>query len=184
MKEIWGDIKGFEGIYKVSNFGRVMRVDEYYTGNPLSQHDNGRGYLFVALNWKKKRGIQKYVHRLVAKAFLDNPENKPTVNHKDGIKSNNHVSNLEWATYRENNIHAIKYLRINRLNNKSSKPVFQYTKEGFFIREYPSMREAQRQTGIHAIDKACLGQRKTAGGYTWKYKEDVMESVETIETAL
>ena len=125
------------------------------------------------------------IHRLVAEAFIENPENKPTVNHLDGNRSNNDVENLEWATYKENNIHSLYrlngYKLGDRRNKSGSKAVMQYDLEGKFIKEYPSYREAQRQTGIHAIDVVCRGvnqkgqKQKTAGGYIWKYKTDVQD---------
>lgn len=97
--EIWKDVKHYEGLYVVSNYGRVKNVR---TNHYLVQHNNGRGYLCVDL-WKFNKGRREYVHRLVAMAFIPNPENKPTVNHKDEDKQNNYVENLEWMTYQENN---------------------------------------------------------------------------------
>lgn len=177
--EKWKDIKNYEGIYQISNFGRVKRIGNYsnqFTSwnveKILKPGNNGKGYLFVQLskNCKVKR---YYIHRLVAEAFIPNPLLKETINHIDGDKSNNHYSNLEWNTYSENNIHSIKKLGRDMKNKNDSIPVLQFTKDGKFIKEYPSMREAERQTGIKAIYQVCLGKkyRKTAGGYIWKYKQ-------------
>lgn len=116
MEEIWKDIKGHEGVYQVSNFGRVRSLDmvvNYFAfGKQCSRTGKGRilkpaisgQYLAVALN----RGNTQTIHRLVAEAFLPNPENKEQVNHKDGNKLNNTLYNLEWATRRENASHAVK----------------------------------------------------------------------------
>lgn len=110
--EIWKDCKHYEGLYQVSNYGRVKSLERDVVGKNgmiihvkekyMIQRDNGHGYLFVNL-WKYNKGRHEYVHRLVAMAFIPNPENKPTVNHKDEDKQNNHVDNLEWMTYEENN---------------------------------------------------------------------------------
>jgi len=101
VMEIWKEIKGYEGLYEVSNYGRVKNAN----GLILKPGDNGRGYMFVNL---KHTGLSKsfYVHRLVCIHFLENPNNKPDVNHKDCNKSNNHVDNLEWVTKEENMRHA------------------------------------------------------------------------------
>lgn len=189
--EIWKDIKGYENIYQVSNTGRVKRIGVYRNQSKkewsreklLKPAIKENKYMFVALS-KNGKVSAKYIHRLVAEAFINNPLNKPTVNHKDGDRCNNTVENLEWATYLENNIHSIKVLKRDSKNSSDSKPVLQFDKEGNFIKEYPSMREAQRQTGIIGIDKVCCGvkYRKTAGGYVWKYKDNCNKSVETIET--
>lgn len=107
--EIWKDVVGYEGIYKVSNFGKVLSIsyrNKEYSKIRLNQIDN-YGYSVIDLFLCKKRRNVK-VHRLVAIAFIPNPENKPQVNHKDGNKLNNHVFNLEWCTDSENNIHAYK----------------------------------------------------------------------------
>lgn len=176
--EQWKNIKETNGIYQVSNEGRVKRVGKYRnqfieweSEHILKPAIHDRGYLFVQLSINNKI-YRRYVHRLVAEAFIPNLENKPTVNHIDGNKLNNDVSNLEWATYLENNIHAYNVLGKNNKNKKGSKPVLQYDLQGNFIKEYSSIREAQRQTEIYAIDKVCKGQqgRKQAGGYVWKYK--------------
>lgn len=113
MEEIWKDIKEFEGYYQVSNLGRVRSVDRivYDTvrnryrllkGKVLIQRDNGHGYLGVMF-CKEHIIYNKYVHRLVAEAFLPNPDNLPSVNHKDENKANNRVDNLEWCTFYYNN---------------------------------------------------------------------------------
>lgn len=117
MKEIWKDIVGYEGLYQVSNLGRVKslaRVDKNKNGRPLpikerilSPRDNGVGYYGVSLC---RSSIQKrcLIHRLVAQHFIENQGDKPMVNHKDGDPSNNTVSNLEWVTMRENVCHGLK----------------------------------------------------------------------------
>ena len=108
MQEIWKDVVGFEGLYKVSNFGNVISTRRNYSKGTwyLKPFYNG-GYLRVSLvvNCKKKSFL---VHRLVAEAFIPNPDNRDTVNHIDGCKTNNHVENLEWTTPSENQIHLVK----------------------------------------------------------------------------
>lgn len=190
--EIWKDVIGYEGVYQVSNTGKVKRIGKYtnQTGKTweservLKPAQKPRGYLYVQLS-KDGATKPKHVHRLVAEAFLENPQKKPTVNHKDGDKSNNAVENLEWATYTENNVHSLYELQGyemgQRRNGRRSKVVLQFDLNGNLIAEYPSYREAQRQTGISTIDVVCRGERqkgrkqKTAGGYIWKYKEDIQE---------
>lgn len=115
----WRPIKGYEGAYEVSDGGDVRSVERVITckdgrkmpihGKVLSPGVGGNGYKIISL-WKNNRVEMAYVHRLVAETFIDNPEGKPTVNHKDGDRLNNQVSNLEWATYLENNLHEIRVL--------------------------------------------------------------------------
>lgn len=176
--EIWKDITGYEGIYQVSNLGRVKRIGKYrnqykeWNSNVLLKPiDNSNGYLFVTLS-KNNKTKQFYIHRLVAYAFIENTDKLPEVNHKDGNKQNNQIENLEWVTCSENIKHCNKHLNPKRKNCKGSKPVIQLDLNGNFIKEYPSYREAVRQTGISKIDKVCnrIKYRKTAGGYMWKYK--------------
>lgn len=108
MKEIWKPVVCYEGFYEVSNLGRIKRIKDYH-GTPgiLKQQKGSNGYSIVALS---KYGIQKShsVHRYVAEAFIPNPENKRCINHKDNIRDNNIVSNLEWVTHKENNIYTVK----------------------------------------------------------------------------
>lgn len=185
--EIWKDVIGYEDIYQVSNSGKIKRIGAYtnQTGKTwrseriLKPATKGRGYMYVQLS-KNGRARPKHVHRLVAEAFIPNPENKPTVNHKNGNKADNSVENLEWATYTENNMHSVRILgNDNQIEYAIKKPVIQFDLNGNFIAEYPSYREAQRRTGINSIDVVCRGERqkgrkqKTAGGYIWKYKEDI-----------
>ena len=173
-KEIWKDIKEYDG-YMVSNLGRVKSPDTYIIvnnkyklykkGNILTPYRNKRtGYMSVGIG--KKSTVM--VHRLVAKAFLDNPENYPCINHIDEDKTNNKIDNLEWCTHKYNN---------NYGNNtkKLCKPVLQYDLQGNFIKEYYGANEAGRQTGINCtnISKCCRGERRKTKGFIFKYKEEL-----------
>lgn len=103
MKEIWKNIPGYKSLYKASNLGRIKNAKDYV----LSSGDNGNGYKSLCL-WKNRKDKRHYVHRLIALTFIPNPDNKSTVNHKNGIKNDNKLNNLEWMTYSENHIHAFK----------------------------------------------------------------------------
>jgi hypothetical protein len=112
MQEIWKSIEGFEGLYEVSNLGNVRSLprtvkNRYFPGKNRSLTSQKTGYKAVTLTGKGKR-ITDYVHRLVAKAFIANPENKPAINHIDSDRTNNNVMNLEWCTFQENIDHAAK----------------------------------------------------------------------------
>lgn len=190
MNEIWKDIKDWEGYYEVSNLGNVRSCKRTITDkNGVNYNNNERilkpaknrdGYLQVGLS-KNSKGSSKFVHRLVAEAFIPNLENKPTINHKDGNKLNNNISNLEWATKSEQAIHSLdKKLRtmpnvwVNKFGSKhcASKAVIQYSKTGKYINEYGSIIEAANNLNIHpsSITKNCNGKTMSAGGFVWKHK--------------
>ena len=162
--EIWRDIDGYNGMYQISNKGRVKSL---YNGSEriLKLWDNGRGYLRVYLT---KENTSKYirVHRLVARAFIPNPHNLPEVNHKDENKKNNYVENLEWCDRRYN-------VNYGSRNERVSKKILQYSKSGEFIREWQGAREVERVLGIDNshINACCRGKQKSAYGFIWKYKE-------------
>lgn len=184
IEEVWRDIGGYEGLYQVSNFGRVRSLDrQAWNGKVwhdkkgvfLSLREHNAGYLSVALS---KEGKIDYflVHRLVGEAFLERGLDKSEVNHIDENKHNNHVENLEWVTPKENMNHGT---RVERCLDKFKetgfvKKVVQMDLEGNFIAEYESQIEASRQTGVRqgSISSAVLGKYKTAGGYKWKFKEE------------
>lgn len=182
--EIWKDIQGYEGFYQVSNLGRVRSMDKPYfvdkphiirKGKILRLRRQRNGYLKIGL---LKGGIQKWynVHRIVADAFIPNPDNLPYVNHKDENKANNIASNLEWCTP-SYNIHfgdAIKKLSKAKTNHPAmSKAVVQIDMYGDIVAEYLSANEAARMTGIKqgTISSCCIGKTKSTHGYVWKYKQ-------------
>ena len=183
MSEIWKDIEGYESLYQVSNLGRVKSLARN-TGNQYANADRilkqkvcKTGYMSVGLV-KDKRQKHFFVHRLVAMAFIPNPDNLPQVNHKDEDKTNNCVENLEWCTIQHNMLwgsHIKSYERIINKPNRPdlSKPVLQYTLDGKLINKYPSISEAERQTNIKNthISGCCQNKYgyKTAGGYLWRY---------------
>lgn len=166
LSEEFRDIPGYEGLYEVSNLGRVRNKK---TGRILKPFKNTNGYFRLDLC---KNGIRRAakVHRLVAEAFIPNPQNLPCVNHKDENKINNCLDNLEWCTYEYNNNYGtIK----ERKSEKMSKPVLQLDRNGNFVREWPSARKVEEELGINDgnISSCCSGKLKTAGGYLWKYKD-------------
>lgn len=171
MREIWKDIKDYEGLYQVSNWGRVKSL-KFGKERVLRPSKISVGYLSVIL-FKDGKYKEFLVHRLVATAFLPNPDNKPVINHKDEVKTNNFVGtpendykdgNLEWCTRKYNNNYGTRIERV-------SKSVLQFSKAGELIREWTSTAECGRN-GFHQgnIAACCRGDRKSAYGYIWKYK--------------
>lgn len=169
--EIWKDVAGYEGLYQVSNFGRVKSLNYNHKKETRIMKDasNLLGYHFVNLC---KAGTKKiaYIHRLVALAFIPNPYNLPIINHKDCNPGNNTASNLEWCTYLYNNNYD-KHRE--RISLAKYKPVLQYDREGNFVQEYPSAKSLNELYGYNAnnISAVCRGKRQTAHNYVWRYKE-------------
>ena len=216
--EIWKDIDGYEGLYQVSNYGRVMRLPSWvrathgsrqYRPGGILKYKESRGYNAVALN-KDGKAVYKRVARLVASAFIPNPDNLPQVNHKDCSTRNDHCDNLEWCTAKYNNNYADHNKKISdgakrrfqrpdeyakllervrrqgqdpiwkahqreaQLNNSNSIPIDMLDMGGNYIKTFPSIAEAYRQTGIYSqnIGRCCKGGLNYAGGYKWRYKTD------------
>lgn len=172
MKEIWKDIPGYEGLYQVSNLGNVRSL-RFETPKLLRQRTDADGYKILDFC---VYGIQKTlkVHRLVAMAFLPNPNKLPEVNHKDENKANNRVPNLEWCTKLYNCEYGTfgKRVSLAKTNGKGSRPVLQYSLSGNLIAEFPSTKEVERKLGFVSthIARCCRGGRPTSHGFVWKYK--------------
>lgn len=167
MEEIWKDIEGYEN-YQVSNMGRIKSLNYNHTGEEkILKSYKMKGYLVICL-FKHGKSKWSTVHRLVAQAFIDNPNNLSQINHKNEIKDDNRVENLEWCDRKYN----INYgTCIQRRKEKQSKIVYQYTLKGKLVREWPSTMEVERELGYlqSNISKCCLGKYKTAYGYIWRY---------------
>lgn len=181
--EEWRDIAGYEGQYQISNLGKVRSLDRYVKcngfnlikGQLMKPKIDKYGYFQISLckNCKYKSFT---IHRLVAQAFLPNPDNLPQINHINECKWDNTVWNLEWCNSKYNiNYGTGKKRRIDtqRKTMSTMKPVLQYTLDMEFVGEYPSASEASRQTGINKsnIGSCCNGnpEHKSAGGYVWKF---------------
>lgn len=194
MEEIWKDIEGYEGLYQVSNLGRVRSINHYRNNNTSGYVQKGRilkqtltaNYMYIKLSRNGKTKAFR-VHRLVAEMFIPNPEKKPYINHLNAIRTDNRVSNLEWCTQSENVKHSynlgyskspsywqnkgdeMKWLK----EGKRCKKVIQYDLNMNKIKEFVNIAEAGRETTTNRsnIVQCCKGNVKTAGGYIWRYKE-------------
>ncbi len=156
-------IKGYQN-YEVRPNGEVVNVK---TGRILKKNKTKKGYLTIML-YTNGNGKRCFIHRLVAEAFIPNPQNLPEVNHKDEDKTNNCVSNLEWCTRKYN----VNYgTGIERMVNKMSKTVLQLRMDGSLVRVWPSTMEVQRQLHFNntSISQCCNGKRHSTYGYKWCY---------------
>lgn len=192
MEEIWKDIEGYGGYYKVSNMGRVMSITREVSckkgtkpvkGRILKPRKNPKGYVLVHLAFGNKKG-SKQIHRLVVEQFIGKIPVGYEVNHLNMIRDDNRVSNLEICTPSENVRHS--FLNSNRrtcgwgrfgILNPVSRPVLQYDLNGNLINEFAAINEAERRTGIPAsgITKCVTLKYKTSGGFMWKYKNNQYE---------
>lgn len=196
MEEIWKDIEGWEGLYQVSNLGRVKslpRITQFgnrikHTGELILSTPIGkRGYKVVVL-YKNNKQYTFTLHRLIAKSFIPNPTNLPCIDHINTIRTDNRIDNLRWVSHRQNNnneltkkhnkeamVKAWSQGKFNaRADNITFQCVAQYTLGGELVRQYSSIKEAGEATGIcrASISCVCRGtnpNRHTAGGYIWRH---------------
>ena len=178
--EIWKDIKDYEGLYKISNYGRVKsvcRAIPFINKNGIksqisfkekikSQSDNGHGYCKVELS-KNNKFTNKYVHILVAEAFIPNPLNLPTINHKDENKANNSVFNLEWCSFQYNNLYgtARQRIRKTRIEKGLNRSIDMYDMNGIFLKHYDVGYHVE-QDGLsrRGVYNVCTGRAKSYKG--------------------
>ena len=191
--EVWRDVKDYEGLYQVSNMGNVKSLDRVVIYNTSKKHiyksklikpSVVKGYLRISLS---KENIIKniVIHRLVAQAFIPNPNNLPQVDHINTNTTDNRMENLRWVTSKENHNNPLTKEHHSKAqkgekcywygktgkDHHSSKPVLQFDKEGNFIREWDCINDIERQLGFrhNDISRCCNGHRKTAYGYVWKF---------------
>ena len=189
--EIWKDIKNYEIKYQVSNFGNIRSVDRYIDFNRGEQHFrifrkgqiikkqlDSHGYEQVQLHDGTRNKVHTLlVHKLVAEAFIPNPDNKPCIDHINTIKTDNRVENLRWTSHKENcnNELSLEHYKFAKKQPRYAirKPVIQYAKDGTFIKRWDSAIDASEKLGIHlaSIYGVCAGAEHyhTAGGFIWKY---------------
>lgn len=179
-EELWKDIPNYEGIYQASNLGRIKSLERIDAlGHRLKEKIlkpliRSIGYYQVAL-WKNSKVRFYLVHRLVWEAFNGQIPENMQVNHINEIKTDNRLSNLNLMTAKENTNWGSRNERSakKQINGKKSKPVLQFDLNDNFIKEYPSIRQVERETGFanQYISACCNGKYKQSYGYIWKYKE-------------
>ena len=187
--EIWKPVKNFEDLYKVSNIGRIRSLDRYvtnydintksyskrlYKGRIITGSIQKTGYRRLILS-DGKRKEYKFVHQIVAEAFIPNPENKPCINHKNGRKLDNRANNLEWCTYKENNDHAQK-TGLWETVTFNKKPILNITTGQQYESAIAAAKEIHKEvptskieTIMKNIKACCYGKQKTAYKYQWKH---------------
>ena len=179
--EIWKPVKNYESLYEVSNYGRVRSLPRKPYRKKviiMSPGIAGEGYLSINL-YKKGQAKKQYVHRLVAEAFIENPHNYPEINHKDEIRTNNAVDNLEWCTSKYNKNYG------NRNRKMSAVKIGRFCDENAVKRSpvicietgkyYSTMRLAALDSGASytKITECCKGRRQKTGGYHWRYATEI-----------
>lgn len=185
--EIWKDIVGYEGLYQISNLGNVRMIEHYtpYVKGTVMKVPArnlyigwSNGYRTVFLSKNKKRKLKK-IHRLIAEAFIPNPENKPCIDHINTIRHDNRIENLRWATYKENGNNEITKTNLSNSQKgkpkSNRKPIIQMDMFGEYIAEYPCASVAceilnLKRSSLPHIIECCKGKRKTSNGFTWMYK--------------
>lgn len=185
-RENWKDIIGYEGIYQISCNGLLRSLDRiilrknkipvHFKGQLLKASVCKNGYLVVSL-WKNGEGNSRYIHRLVAETFIPNPSNLTEINHKDEVKTNNNVTNLEWCNKKYNNNYATRNKRLSQSlinNKKTSKKIAQYSKDNKLLKIWSSCREIERVLRIPntSVWRVCNGIRKSSHGFLWRYYND------------
>ena len=187
MKQIWKSIRGYEGLYEVNNLGFVRGLSRKISCHKIYQRNQktmilkgikrSNGYIQVALS-KNGKSCIFFVHRLVLSAFLENPMNKPQVNHKDGNKENNKIENLEWVNASENGLHSYRELGRSAWHKgktgkgtPTAKALIQKTLEGTIIRFWDCGLDAVREGKFESssISRCANGIAKTHKGFVWEY---------------
>ena len=179
--EVWKDIKGYEGLYQVSNYGRVKSLGKYVNSGLTNVNKiflkerikklskTKKGYLEVKLS-KKCKGNMLKVHRLVAISFIENKNNYSQINHKDEVKTNNCVNNLEWCNCQYNSNYGS---RNERIRKTMGTKICKYNEEGSLLKEWNSMKQAscEERISLKILSECCKGIRKNYKGYIWRYKK-------------
>ena len=179
MEEIWKTIEDYPN-YMISNMGQIKSLNFNRTGKEQIMKiytDNKTGYNYVIL-CKENKKKRMSIHRLVAQAFIPNPDNKPCIDHINANRTDNRVENLRWVTHRENQHNHLSILNHSKAvlgyKNPMSKTILQFTKDNEFIKKWNCIMDVERNLGLSNsnISSCCSGKLKTSGGYKWGYADD------------